>query len=130
MVDIFTRMLYDEGFNRNTHKLTTDILKDYLLTDHCLDKTQKLLINEVMRNPEIRNNMFRLLQEYLLQHDKGPEGLNQFMLDKSENIAMAITQMPGVRKYIKDNLHEELQKTFANEGIFNQSVDAAKGYFK
>jgi len=34
MSDIFIRMLYDDGFNRNTYKLFKDIISEYLRTDH------------------------------------------------------------------------------------------------
>ena len=72
MTDIFVRMLYDDGFNRNTYGLTVNLIKDYLDTDHCLRMSTKLVTDEVMQNSEIRKNMFQLLEEFLLEMDKGP----------------------------------------------------------
>ena len=72
MTDIFVRMLYDDGFNKNTYGLTVNVIKDYLDTDHCLRMSTKLVTDEVMQNSEIRKNMYRLLEEFLLEMDKGP----------------------------------------------------------
>ena len=52
------------------------------------------------------------------------------MLDKTETVFHSIIQMEGVRKYIKKNLHEQLQKTFENEKVINQAINGAKGVFK
>ncbi|CAI2370073.1 unnamed protein product [Moneuplotes crassus] len=130
MVEIFLKMLYDDGFNRITHELTTKIIDEYLQSEHCLRMSTDLVANEVLANEEVRENLFQLLENFLLRQDVREDGVNQEMLQKAEDIFHSVLKQPGVRKYVKDNLHEQLQNAMENEGVINQGINAAANSLK
>ena len=96
MTNLFVRMLYDDGFDRNTYRLTHKIIIDYLDTKHWEDKFTELIINKVLENPEVRQNMFNLLQDYVLNKDAANLKI------RAEYVLQSVLKMDGIRRYINN----------------------------
>ena len=93
MTNLFVRMLYDDGFDRNTYKLTHKIIIDYLNTKHWENKFTDLIIQKVLENSEVRQNLFNLLQDYVLNKD----AVN--LKNRAEFVLQAVLRIEGVRRY-------------------------------
>lgn len=85
-------MLYDDGFDRNTYRLTHKIIVDYLDTKHWEDKFTELIINKVLESPEVRQNMFSLLQDYVLNKDA------ENLKNRAEFVLQSVLKMDGMRR--------------------------------
>lgn len=124
MTDLTIRMLHDDGFNKNTSGLLYKVIVDYLHSDHCFDKTTVLVKNEIMRNPDIQTIIMNLLLDYLRGDDM------PMLMDKLEGVFHSILQRDNIQKYVKDNVHAQLQESYENEFVINSAIDGARGYFK
>lgn len=122
MTDLFIILLKNKDFKNDAFTLLSNIIHDYLKTSHLQNLFNVLIQEQVLQNPFIRENMYRLLKEYV--ETDNVENLTAM----AEEILVMTINLNGVQNAVKETIVSEAQNAFESKAVYEAAMSTAMAY--